>query len=431
MGKDDRLCVMEVQMRQIEALQADPSNVREHDQRNIDAIKASLTRFGQQKPIVVDADGVVVAGNGTLGAAKLLGWSEIAVVETGLKNAEAVAFAIADNRTAELAAWDDQALTLVLDQLDADQLEATGFTDDDLVELMGSLAPDVRIEEDEAPEPPEDPITQPGDLWMMGEHRLFCGDSTNRGDVKRLMDGGVADIMFTSPPYNLGKSSKISGNKNQEERGDAYVGIDDDVSPEKWRSMVESMVAASLEVSHAAIVNVQPLAGNKSVIWKWLANIGSRLCDVLIWDKGFTAPAFAPGVTSSSYELLVVIGGENAKRTVPFASWRGTVSNIYRGDLQRANKYAAIHGASFPAHLPEFVLGTLCDKSKSVYDCCMGTGTTLVVAEQLGRKCYGMEISPAYCDVIVQRWENLTGEKAVRQPSSDEASGNAEESMME
>lgn len=137
-------------MRDIDSLLPDPANVREHDQRNVDAIKASLTRFGQQKPIVVDADGVVLAGNGTLGAAKLLGWDRIAVVQTELKNAEAVAYAIADNRTAELANWDNQALAAVLDQLDDGQRIASGYNEQEVNDLLESLVPAFGEDEDDS-----------------------------------------------------------------------------------------------------------------------------------------------------------------------------------------------------------------------------------------------------------------------------------------
>lgn len=162
--------------RKVAELAPDPANVRTHNEKNLDAIKASLLRFGQQKPIVIDSSGVVRAGNGTLAAAKALGWDEIDCVESELTGAEATAYAIADNRTAELAEWDEAALTAVLQSLeheDAALLEAAGFDNKALNALVAANSPE--ITEDEVPEPPAVPVTKPGDLWLLGEHRLLCG----------------------------------------------------------------------------------------------------------------------------------------------------------------------------------------------------------------------------------------------------------------
>ena len=197
----------------VDELLNDPANVRKHDKRNIDAIKASLQRFGQQKPIVIDSKGIVVAGNGTLSAAKELGWKDISVVETKLEGVDATAYAVADNRTAELAVWDEDALAQTLASLQVDDSIdeiVTGFSEQEIKDLIDSSVGLDDIDEDEVPEVPEEAITQVGDLWLLGEHRLLCGDSTSEDDVARLMDGGKADLCFTSPPYNLGKSSKLS-----------------------------------------------------------------------------------------------------------------------------------------------------------------------------------------------------------------------------
>ena len=198
----------------VETLSNDPANVRLHDSKNHDAIKASLQKFGQQKPIVVDRNGVVVAGNGTLAAAKDLGWKEISIVETDLEGVDATAFAIADNRTAELAAWDDEALAKTLASLQNDfdiDETLTGFDEKEIEELINNAAGLGEVVEDEVPEVPKEAITQVGDLWLLGEHRLLCGDSTNEADVERLMDGEKADLCFTSPPYALQRKDQYGG----------------------------------------------------------------------------------------------------------------------------------------------------------------------------------------------------------------------------
>ena len=182
---------MNIETIKIKDLLNDPSNVRKHDDRNLDSIKASLQRFGQQKPIVVDGKGIVVAGNGTLDAAKSLGWKDIEIVRTELEGADAVAYAIADNRTAELAIWDDDALAQTLASLKLDESidEAiTGFTDQEIDELIGKTGDD--IEEDEVPEVPEEAITQVGDLWLLGAYYECddCGKIYDYDEGKKMKD---------------------------------------------------------------------------------------------------------------------------------------------------------------------------------------------------------------------------------------------------
>lgn len=403
---------MKAELVPIDSLTFDPSNVRKHGEQNLATIKASLNRFGQQKPIVVDANGVVRAGNGTLMAAKALGWKEIAVVRSTLAGSEATAYAIADNRTAELAEWDDDALKQTLAALqieDEDLAVATGF---DAKEIDALLAPD-EVTEDEVPEPPADPITKLGDLWLLGDHRLLCGDSTKAEDVGRLMDGHTADICFTSPPYALGNSVALSGNTAMSGKRRVYDKHDD--NPDEWAQLMDGWWDASVQaIAHAWLVNVQPLAGNKRDLMRWINARVDRLIDIITWDKGHAAPPMAAGVLASRYEWIIGMGKPDASRAFPLSSWRGTLQSVYEAPPQRNNDYADIHAATMPVHVPAWIMRTLCDQAQSVYEPFCGSGTTLIAAEQLGRKCYGMEISPAYCDVIVKRWETLTGRKATR-----------------
>lgn len=395
-----------------DALHNDPANVRKHGQRNLDAIKASLSRFGQQRPILANRDGVVIAGNGTLMAARALGWKDIKVVRTNLSGTEATAYAIADNRTAELAEWDEEALAVQMAAIAIDDealAEACGFDEKE----MAAMGPAPEVVEDDVPEPPATPVTQHGDIIVLGRHRLMCGDSTKARDVERLMAGNKADICFTSPPYALGKSVALRGNTKMAEKQRVYDDHDDD--PDEWAALMDSWWEASLEaVESAWLVNVQPLAGNKRDLMRWINARVDRLVDIITWDKGHAAPPMAAGVLASRYEWIIGLGRPNASRAFPLASWRGTLQSVYEAPPQRDNQYADVHAATMPVHVPSWVFGTLCDMAKSVYEPFCGTGTTLIAAEQLGRTCYGMEISPAYCDVIVKRWEALTGQKAVR-----------------
>ena len=402
---------MKIEKRSVKDLSSDPANARKHSDRNIESIMASLRRFGQQKPIVVDLSNVVRAGNGTLEAAKRLGWETIAVVQSDLTGADMSAYAIADNRTAELAEWDDEILKATLEGLDDALRDAAGF---DLKELDEILKEPQEVTEDDVPEPPVDPITKPGDLWILGKHRVLCGDSTKAEDVERLMAGAKADLCFTSPPYALGKSVALSGNKKMAAKANAYDDHEDNAAD--WAGLMSAWFGASdRAVSDAWVVNVQPLAGNKRDLVRFIADNAGRLVDVATWDKGHAAPAMAAGVMASRYEWMIIFAAsDGASRAVPLSSWRGTVQSVYVAPPQRGNEFSDIHAATMPLHVPAWVMQTLCDQSKSVYEPFCGTGTTLIAAEQLGRKCYGMEISPQYCDVIVKRWETLTGRKAVR-----------------
>lgn len=308
---------------------------------------------------------------------------------------------------------------VLLDQL----LREVDTGDEALQQMMTDLADEsglyqddsdaTEIEEDEVPDIPEESITKPGDLWLLGDHRVLCGDSTKAGDVDRLMAGEKADLCFTSPPYALGKSVALSGNKAMSAMANAYGDHEDNA--DNWGRLMRGWFSASdAAVIGVWVVNVQPLAGNKRELVRFIADNAGRLVDVATWDKGHAQPPMAAGVMASRYEWMIIFApDDDASRSIPLSSWRGTVQSVYTGPPQRSNEFASIHAATMPMHVAAWVMQTLCDQSKSVYEPFCGTGTTLIAAEQLSRKCYGMEISPQYCDVIVKRWENLTGKKAV------------------
>jgi DNA modification methylase len=257
---------------------------------------------------------------------------------------------------------------------------------------------------------PEAPVTVLGDVWLLGKHRVMCGDSTSIDAVEKLMAGGGADMCFTSPPYALGNSASLSGNKVMSKKGNAYTQHKDNA--DEWANLMEGWWSASIPYVSAWVVNVQPLAGNKRNLFNWVNDRINQLCDFITWDKGHAAPQMAEGVMSSCFEWMIIFGAENASRSVPFSSWRGTIKNVYSAPPQRSNDFASIHAATMPTHVPEWVFTKLCDKAKSIYEPFAGTGTTLIACEKTGRINRSMEIDPKYCDVIVKRWQEFTGKIA-------------------
>jgi DNA modification methylase len=251
-----------------------------------------------------------------------------------------------------------------------------------------------------------------GDLWQLGEHRLLCGDSTKKEDVTRLMAGEKADITFTSPPYNAGKSESLSGNTHT--KGNKYIGgHNDDMDGGSWLSLIQISLEMSRKVSSFQFYNLQQLAGNKIELIDLLYANRKYFADVAIWDKQNTAPAMAENVMNSQFEYVFIFSCEKSpNRAIRTGNFRGNVSNVYSGNPQRNNEFSDTHAATFPVDFPEHFISKFANIEKTVYEPFCGSGTTIIACEKTNRKCYGMEIDPHYCDVIIKRWEDFTGEKA-------------------
>ena len=372
----------------IDSLRHDAANARRHGQRNLDAIKASLAQFGQRKPIVVQRDGMIVrAGNGTLEAARELGWTEIAAVVIDEDGTTATQFAIADNRTAELAEWDNETLATLLDGWDEETRKAVGFDPKDVQELLKNLEPK-EVAEDDVPDLPADPITKPGDLWLLGDHRLLCGDSTKAEDVKRLMAGRKADACVTDPPFAIMGSS--TGAKHD-----------------------PSLIRPFFRMFWKAIKSTGAFDVYMFCDWRSFPTIyqdadGWDIKDVIVWDKksgGLGNPY------RRRHEFIVF-----ARPAISDKKMMGQTAggcSITDDDVWQCERVSdKEHNAQKPMPIVLRCIENSTSASESVFEPCGGSGTTLIAAEQLGCKCYSMEISPAYCDVIVKRWETLTGKKA-------------------
>ena len=388
-----------------------PANPRQWTKAEIDRIAKSLREtpeLFEARPIIVTQYAgkfVILGGNLRFEGCKRN------------KDKDAPCFIIPDNTPVDkmkeiiikdngsFGEWDYDALGNLWDDL---PLADWGVPAWDAQEVRGGQ-PDVQ-EDDFNPDDGVLVRCNPGDIWQLGDHRLMCGDSTNASNLALLMNKQKADIAFTSPPYNAGDSEKLSGNTHFEKS--KYKNYDDDNTD--YRGLLTKSSMAEIDNARYAFVNLQPLAGNKVALVEFLYELKDYLCDILIWKKTTSAPILARRVCNSQFEFVFVFSKENNSRAIGTREFRGTESNVYDCSPQRNNEYSSEHAATFSVEFVGHYIKTFSNKGDLVLDCFGGTGTTLIAAEQLGRKCYMMELDPHYCDIIIARWEKLTGKEATK-----------------
>ena len=252
-----------------------------------------------------------------------------------------------------------------------------------------------------------------GDLFKLGEHRLLCGDATKKEDVEKLMAGEKADMVFNSPPYNLGVSAKMSGNTNIGNRGNAYENYNDNQSENSWLDLMVNFFNVWINYAEYICINIQSLAGNRIALWDFIKQNSQYFCDVAIWNKDFGAPAVAQRVMNSCFEFIFLFTKNNPSRAIRIANFRGTVNNVFNIPPQRKNEFSEIHGATFPVELPSKIIESFTQREMVIGDCFAGTGSTLIACEKLNRKCRMMEIDPVYVQTIIDRYKNFTGKDAI------------------
>lgn len=342
----------------------------------VDAVANSIKEFGFKVPIIIDKNNVIVAGHTRLKAAQKLGLEEVPVIiADDLTDEQVKAFRLADNKVGELAEWDFSKLEEELKNIEMDM---SPF-DFDMKELSKEFDKNKEVVEDdfdvdEAFEQIDEPITQQGDVWLLGNHRLMCGDSTSKDDVETLMNGQKADLVFTDPPYGMNAVSK-SGVLSKTYGTDI---MNDDTN----------------EVAINSFLLVQKMFAESKQVW-WGANyytecLPSSECWV-VWDKN---------------------NGESDQTDCELAY--SNFRSVVRQFTMASEKINRVHPTQKPVKLIQQILNKF-DKQHEflkILDLFGGSGSTLIACEQLDRKCYMMELDPKYCDVIIQRWETLTGEKA-------------------
>ena len=388
-------------------------NSRTHSDGQVAQIAASIKEFGWTNPILVDAEGVVIAGHGRLLAARKLGHTEVPTIELGdLTETQRRAYVIADNRLALDAGWDDEMLRLELGELEelGFDLELTGFTADEIAALKPV---EVGLtDEDAVPEVPEAPVTVLGDVWLLGKHRVMCGDSTSIDAVEKLMDGQKADMVFTSPPYNADTKAGDGDIFNKKKSKKLYAGgYSDNLGSNDYVDFASSVLEVCFANTDGFIFwNVSYNAKSK---YEYIQQIIGRidyLVEQICWKKSSTIPFKV--CFMRDWEPVYVFStnkqGLNLK-TVTSNFWQ--VSNT---GAQQEN-----HKACFPVELPAKAIGIVNENSGIVLDPFGGSGSTLIACEKTGRINRSMELDPKYCDVIVQRWQEFTGQTATLESTGE------------
>jgi DNA modification methylase len=428
--------------RPLAELHEDPRNARAHSERNVAAIAASLKEFSQQKPIIALADGTVIAGNGTLRAALSLGWAELAVV-TFTDEAKARSYALADNQTALLARWDLDELRDALVAIGGDSAEllaATGFSPHEIANLTAEFPGAAGLTDpDEVPEPPETPTTQRGDRIALGDHVLYCGDSGSTEDVDRLLAGATIQLVNMDPPYNVRVEPRSNNaialglNTKGNVPGAHHQGFDLARHPGKSRP-TGRMRAKDKPLDNDFMSD----EAFEHVLAAWFGN-AARVLDpgrsFYVWGGYRNVEAFPRALRATGlYFSQAVIWHKQwpvltrkdfmGDHEWAFYGWKEGAAHWFNPDVKNATDVwsvkkvtptSMVHLTEKPVELAERALNYSSRPGENVLDLFGGSGSTLIAAERQGRRAYLMEFDCAYCDVIVERWEKLTGNTAGRQ----------------
>jgi len=374
-------------------------NSRTHSDAQVAQLAASIREFGFTNPVLIDEKNNLIAGHGRLLAARKAQLESVpAVVVTGLDDRRRRALVIADNKLALNAGWDEEALRVELEDLAGDFGELMGFSEDELVDLLKKDDETEGLtDEDAVPEAPEVPVTVEGDVWLLGRHRLMCGDSTSIDAVERLMDGRGVDCVYTDPPYGI---SIVQGNKVG--GGGAFGGKKNEKADKS--NVVQSSNFApvanddSIEVAVAAISVIATLGAKVEIIWGgnyYAASLPNSSCWI-VWDKK-NSGNFADCELAWTNQATAVRKFEHM--------WNGMVKASEHGQKR-------VHPTQKPIALAEWCIDNYAEECMTVLDLFGGSGSTLIGCETRSKDAFVMELSPAYCDVIIKRWQDFTGEQA-------------------
>jgi DNA modification methylase len=382
-------------------------NSRTHSDTQVAQIAGSIKEFGFNNPVLIDEDNGIIAGHGRVLAAQKLGLQAVPCIRLAhLSDTQRKAYVIADNRLALNAGWDDSMLMLELQELKAEDfnLDLLGFEAEELNALLNPIKETEGLtDEDAVPEVPEEPKTKLGDIYQLGRHRLMCGDSTSIDAVEKLMDGQKSDMVFTDPPWNVNYGAVDKGNAMGYK---PRTILNDHMTDDKWDDFVTGICSALFASSKPGCpIYVVMSAQEWPVLDKCLRQAGFHWSSTIIWAKDRLVLSRKDYHTQ--YEPLWYGWNESAARLV-------NVEDRKQSDLwniERPSK-SELHPTTKPVELIERALNNSSKPNANVLDLFGGSGSTMIACEKLGRTNFSMELDPKYCDVIVKRWEEFTGQKA-------------------
>ena len=442
---------MSVELRDISQIRPYERNPRLND-KAVDAVAASIREFGFQQFILVDNEGVIIAGHTRYKAALKLGLQKIPVhVAVDLSPEQVQAYRLADNKTGEIAEWDFSILPIEISELKESgfDMSTLGFGDKELTQLLNISAGISQglCDPDEIPEPPDDPVTQKGDIWILGNHRLMCGDSASVTDFDRLLDGNSVQLCNTDPPYNVRvepRSNNAIAAGLSSFSNTNHQGFDVARDPGKSQATTKKMRAKDrplandfvsdeefdrlLDAWFGNIVRVlEP--GRAAYFWGGYHNIGNypaafkraglHFSQVICWNK--MHPVMNRKDFMSCYELCFYCWKEGAAHQF-FGPNNAT--DIWA--VKKVNQQQMVHLTEKPTELAVRAIQYSSRPGENVLEIFGGSGSTLIACEQTDRRCFAMELDELYCDIIVRRWEEFTGKKAQKIPATQTNEGENE-----
>ena len=394
-----------IEIRKIDEIIPYINNPR-HNKEAVDLVAASISEFGFKNPIILDSKNVIVAGHTRFAAAKKLGLKEVpCIMADDLTEQQIKAFRLADNKVAEAATWDMDLLKIELDGITDIDMSNLGFDDISLGDETGEGHSDVN--EDDVPEKPDEPNTKVGDIYQLGKHRLICGDCTDVTVIDRRMDGTKAKLLLTDPPYGIDvvKGNKVGGDKAFGKVGGGgqtrfgKAGGENIVKSKTYSAIIgddtTDTARANYDVALTCTENQIIFGGNYFTDF-----LPPSRCWI-VWDKQNTGNFADAELAWTSFDRGV--------KLYHFL-WNG----LCREGSREVEGKTRVHPTQKPVGMLADILKDFSQENDSILDCFGGSGSTLIACEQLNRKCYMAELDPKYCDVIIARWEKLTGKKAER-----------------
>jgi DNA modification methylase len=384
-------------------------NARTHDDTQVSQIAGSIAEFGFVNPILVGDDNVIIAGHGRLMAAQQLGLDSVPVIVLHhLTESQRRALVIADNKIAENAGWNDELLKLELEELGdlGFDLDVIGFSDEELDELLGNDEQPGETDEDDIPEVEDEPVSRHGDVWILGDHRLLCGDSTSKQELEKLMSGELADMAFTDPPYNV----DYGNNAKDKMRGKDRRIMNDNLGDDFYQFLKDALTNLLSVTKGACYIAMS--SSELDTLQKAFRDAGGKWSTFIVWAKN----TFTLGRSDYQRQYEPILYG-----------WREGNDHFWcgardQGDVWFFNKPVKndLHPTMKPVELVERALRNSSKSRDIVLDLFGGSGSTLIACEKTGRAARLIELDPKYVDVIVRRWQDYSGEQAIRE--SDELS---------